>query len=1282
MGRIKRWFQGSSSSRTIYSDSKHPEYGYEVFYLRDENGNTNSFTLGSKDKITNISIEFPNFFGLTKHTYDKEIEFKITLENEEEEITIFNKGIYLNKATVTERDKDGKPTKYKVNYMSSISFDGEPKNTLDPGTYSKLYLYNKTTYSITQKNNYPEGTIIIDYETAQDTPPSVPTFTNINETIVPGSSVTINWNASTPNDSARVSYNLYRNGDKIYSGYDTQYIDEGITSAGTYVYRVQAIGKNTYGENTGLNSNQSSPLTIIAQYALAPVPNNLKVFINNNEINKSNIDIGSLGVSSAKLTWDEVTTNNINPFQHYAIYKNEVFYTSVTTPELELNSPFVGVYKIQTILENNSSNFSDPITINLIDLPSPPIITTQEDSNQIYNDLTLEWADDNSEEVTYEVQLTVNNIQNNWIPVDKNSYTIILNNNSIKPNDIFKLSIRSQATAPNGGYSYSSITTSKEYVYISPLKAPDNLWKACYNNKRQEENLYYWGYNSCTIEWNNFTSEIEDDVISYIVKIRINENGNWTSYEPTTSSSKTFDITRVNEGSTLYFQITAQGKYNSLTSNQLHKLTIIPKPQLTNIEVPSDLITRNDLQVNFKLGAAENDKSSTELKYEITLGYDSYQKIYIDELAQQLGVTNYNKTINIELKKDTSNEGKNLINKLYNDVIGDLSNGILGFVKPSGYIIVKAYNSVFPECFSIATVNFNFNFADEDFVAPDTISLYSVINPIPMWYNPNESFSFDFAKAEWTDPLGQSSKSTEVTLTGGKIKYIITGNNKTIELYEDNISTETVIHTDSVLSAFNDTPVTYTLKTQLIYADYIVTSKNTPQLTVDIARWSNSETIKLGDIFRTKNEDNTYTITGKLILPPYLCGSKTSNNPAKNLSKVQWSIIDTENKDKPLISETINFIESTDRQPYKNETKLDFEFNINKENINFYGQAIFTNTKEDEIKELTSLFAFHSESVSLAIRKERIGINVDSKSFILDSTSSEKSSALYVAASQNSADNAAVVEIVPKTIDNPNLLRFLREDTETESGWKELGLFKYNDNDRLIHCDNFYYPPAPSAEDIGARPNTWMPTAGNGISINEETIINSGILDIFPSTNFADNYGKITFYKTINDSVTNVSKTEEIAIPISGFAKLSNPYIFDSLSIEGLAEKEPIHLFFRTKEVGDSATDTRISVYNNSSTTQDMIIQCSSKIFIGNGESAFNCYEDKKENTNTNLFFTSDNNINFFTNCGTYTERKECYIDMSGQFYSKGIRGDAIRYGSNTPTDNLVVGQIWLKPKN
>ena len=1132
----------------------------------------------------------------------------------------------------------------------------------------KLKVHNngsKESFTINFRSG--EATIKVDYS-KKTSAPSAPRNPSLSEsTVGPGDSITLEWDepASTGTGNSiskyKISYSTSRNGTytNLTSSTDLSETFNAPITKGTYYYKIQTIG--TASGYTSGGSVICGPLTVtyndvskVTDFKINDKTSN--IYITNND--------------TINLSWTEAEDASYNKVTGYIIQKS-TFSTGtfssmepITSSSYSENANKAGLsyyYKIITQGEHNNSEATSALGAISISTPVPPTIDSNSYNTTVKSNINLRWTAPSAitgATYTYKIAYTISDgdpviLENNY-----NSTSYTFNINTIPENGTFTLNVATVAQSTNGGSLTSSYANTSTITRAPSFTIPNKFWLHCYDPDNTDENgktgLQPYGHNKVYLQWAPLTDT--GNSFTYTLKYRKINESSWTEVlNKTTATSATISLANKEGGDVFVFKIDVTDSYGSEQSSDYPStFTKIKIPTLENLTVRDIKYPSGNISYDWNF----SDNSNGKLKCE---GFLYYGNDYVSLFSETYDTGKTQKTItkdfnyNLKTSGTSSAVKDNLYNSLYTAVITNKN------CYPEGKIRVKLSSVNFPECYKEEWKDFTYDYVTS--ITVGTLSFTKIHEG--NYYNPEDTVKISFTPATFYDASGGSS--------GATISYKLEGNGGSWTNFTKESNGEFSCE-DVAPKANEDLSITYTLTAFAQYADtnktYISNSTNdkSDSNKINIARWNQNDLVYLSSVQKEGTK-----VSGSLVISGDLCSSVTH----KNIQTITYSLINAETRETILLDQELSTSYSDDL------ISKNFDFTHNTEgNLSVYAEVIFTNSSNKEIKKVTTTYLLRPTGVPLAIRKGRIGINVDSSSFINESDPL-KNSALYIAAD---SDAASILELsASSNAKNPSFINFLK-------GKNDCGTIFFNEVDSCLHCNKWYYPVTEvngqtgeiklTALDVGARPNTWMPTAGNGISINQEKIINSGILDIFPSTNFTDNYGKITFYKTINDSVTNTSKTEKIAIPISGFAKLSNPYIFDSLSIEGLAEKEPIHLFFRTKEVGDSATDTRISVYNNSSTTQDMIIQCSSKMFIGNGESAFNCYEDKKENTNTNLFFTSDNNINFFTNCGTYTERKECYIDMSGQFYSKGIRGDAIRYGSNTPTDNLVVGQIWLKPKN
>lgn len=168
---------------------------------------------------------------------------------------------------------------------------------------------------------------------------------------------------------------------------------------------------------------------------------------------------------------------------------------------------------------------------------------------------------------------------------------------------------------------------------------------------------------------------------------------------------------------------------------------------------------------------------------------------------------------------------------------------------------------------------------------------------------------------------------------------------------------------------------------------------------------------------------------------------------------------------------------------------------------------------------------------------------------------------------------------------------------------------------------------------------------------------------------------KITWDINPNDSNTIKPKLLNIegnAIPVAtenngGILTTSNQTLtgiktfntgeLNILRNTSIADNLPATLLFKVKQTDNNITSTgSIKVYDDHDANAygtSMVIQSNGNMIIGSGESPYSCYEtDLINSASEDMYITSDNNIYFYTNCNTYTNKKtEVYIDNTGALY-------------------------------
>lgn len=107
-----------------------------------------------------------------------------------------------------------------------------------------------------------------------------------------------------------------------------------------------------------------------------------------------------------------------------------------------------------------------------------------------------------------------------------------------------------------------------------------------------------------------------------------------------------------------------------------------------------------------------------------------------------------------------------------------------------------------------------------------------------------------------------------------------------------------------------------------------------------------------------------------------------------------------------------------------------------------------------------------------------------------------------------------------------------------------------------------------------------------------------------------------------------------------------------------IANNYPAQLVFKVVQSDNSLTNTAswIKVYDDHDTATNrcnMVIQSGGNMILGSGESANNCYTNLlKDSTTEHMYITSDGNIYFYSNCGTWANHTtSVYISTAGVLY-------------------------------
>lgn len=954
------------------------------------------------------------------------------------------------------------------------------------------------------------------------TPPTTVTATP--SIAAPNSNVTISWSGQTNEDDIDTYDILIINKDNQstwwYSDKFSDKLRPPMTSAvlqfdQTGEYHCQ-VYINTDGDYQKTEESSSTTVTI-ANIVPPGKPTSLKV---NNQSDKT-IYIGTIGSPSISFSWQPPTEiDSLNPIASYTLYKGkEPIKENQTTTSLSNfysakteAAQKTGNYTVKAFGQKGGmSQASDGVTIALISDPGE-IVFKKALPSFTSDDITLTWDKivvPTGSTLKYKIDYTIKNGSTTTLTSslsgDSTEYTFPISKVNI--NQEFSLTVTAIATANHGGTRETSCST--EYITRIAVTDFSEPWKKL-TNELKKENFPKFTYNEITLEWNAL-----DSSSTYIIKYNL-DDGSWGDLFKNPINKTSYTITNLSdmssEGQKIGFCIYATDSYGQVKESSRKYITRMSAPQ-----IPSSYINAISA-TGFTYNYSYNFKVPEEkLIYEYYLGYNNV----FEETPVGIPTdgSNYwtdaadNITGKISNLKEILNSGKNtnassVRKALYNDVINNKKS------KVNGQFKIKLYSETLPTCYTEDIIDFQYNFV----TLPIEDIYLEVGNSDVPYYNEGEKISINFNKINWKDAAGGT--------TGATVVYTIKGNNQTWTKQGNNSSFKIE---DTILPSSKDYSLTYSVYAEIKYADQTITS-NTVKGSVEVARWTNEDEVYLSSVERKQNK-----IEGKIKLPYELCSSLKHGNLNKNTGK--FFLYYGDGTLIPLTTASDGSQKIT-LQQYENR-EIDFNFTpaeTNVGDISLYAIVMFNHIKTTiaSIQKTTPIYLLRSSGVPVAIRKGRVGINVESNTFI-DNSDTTKNSAFYITNGSHASTETPIMELDAN--DNtviPKFIRFLK-------GGSSLAEFYYENS--YLRCDKLYYPITkvngktggeivlkasdvkarpvtwmPSASDVKARPNTWMPTPGDGIDITGETISNTGIRSL--SVTSGDSNGQIKV--TINGSATNV----------------------------------------------------------------------------------------------------------------------------------------------------------------
>ena len=616
----------------------------------------------------------------------------------------------------------------------------------------------------------------------------------------------------------------------------------------------------------------------------------------------------------------------------------------------------------------------------------------------------------------------------------------------------------------------------------------------------------------------------------------------------------------------------------------------------------------------------------------------------------------------------------------YNELLQDIypSTGA-GIYNPDLQLWVKIQYKDYPDCFIETVKSFDNwpNYMQENPIFDDSFSLSNQKD----FYNPLDTLTLTRGNLLLTKT--RTDGTALVTAKPQEIRYILKyqNQNKDFTNQQINLTTPKAVQDDNISIGFVSEVVYKNRKGETITKQYSNNGTSMEYIYINLAKWNENIVPFLSNCSQSNGK-----IEGKINFE----SDKVYSKKYYNLKSIKYEVYQ---KDQATAKATKTITVNSLTVP----TNESFSFSYTEEtSVDIYAKITYTNTSSRTFTVQTLNYIVRTENlVPLALRKKGIALNVEPT---FDLTS--RGSSIFAAAA---SDDVAILELQANSeTTNPKFLHFLNGDSSIDNIY-------YDESDSLLHCDKWYYPPILGKNynyqekkyDLGLNDlkDLGVLTNGNigensGITLKNEKLINTGVLRISTS-----NSRKIT--------VTDINGQKDLTI--SGFVESSDGYIFSSFTVQGFTNEKsdsygPYHatLYFSTKfndgnKITEVKQDVITALYKGEITEQDILFKSKTNMVIGTGESADKIYKNETLSNKTTKTFclTSDSNIKFYSNCNldapfiytmengilTTNELKTTTIETE-EINTNLINGKAIRYSENTPTDNLVVGQIWLKPKN
>lgn len=859
-------------------------------------------------------------------------------------------------------------------------------NSFTLGLVRKAYKSSGSTGKTYSANGWKIN-VIWDYGRTECSPPT--SITVQPTTAAPGGQAVLKWSGWSDGVNNPISgyFKIYKYLNS-FSATPQETILPIAQSYGQVVYAPQNNGDKYYfkiatgGSSTGNYGPLSTTYaTLTTSYSNPPAPTKL------NSDNYSTLYIGTQSKpSTIPLNWSWGGDGTNNPVKDYSIYaNNSLIKTTSTIPNSVPTPSSKTTYFVRangTVAGTQSGN-SNSVVVNIISAPTTTSLTNYPSTTN--SNINLKWnaiASITGATIKYDIYLDTGSGGQNIATVAANSYTFDIT--KVNPGKSFKLGIRAKAQAINGGYRASAVTYTPNILRAGTFNLPQTFWTAVYDpNSTTPSGVQARAFNSVFLSWAAAQPATGSGTsFTYYLYSREGTSGAW-SLEATIGNAGTRQFTKsisqYAAGSSIGFYVKVVDNFGVSVSSSTLEVRKINAPSFGTTNVSN--IDYQKIDTSFTWGLNQTNEN---VGYKIYLEYNSKQVVLKE------GTTSTSQAIKTVSQPNLS---VSLINITSSSPVPfqQLKQQVISNKKahPSASIIFEIFTAAFPQNKTTKTNAISLNY-ETPILANGNLSV--TYPQSRNYFNPDDTMNFTYSGFSWEDAAGGTSGATiafEIVSSYSGTKYPMPDN--TLSL--------------STPAATTDLSITYTVSVTIRYSDASV-NKNTVSVLVPVARWTR-EDLSLQGIMPYQEK-----IRGSFLLPNQLCSSSVYSN----LVSIQLSAA---NNGQPI--DSISFYKNNnydsagliqggtltrDFVPQNRIIYFEIDSLINNSTISF--STNFINTSSKALLISTPPYVWYIPEVDLAVRKGRIGINVD-KNF--NSTENGGDCSTLIINQKSQALTAPVIEI-------------------------------------------------------------------------------------------------------------------------------------------------------------------------------------------------------------------------------------------------------------------------------